>query len=302
MIYEKTYTPYILITTICNAQQTKMKENHKNHLEKLNLAGKVKSIKEFTQNKNNSESPLLNTEKEFNENGFLLKETVFSGEKIYSITTYDYQNNKLDTETEKILGSSGYTTVKKYFYKENEVETKTYEDDELVESSITKTDKNNNIIFTKNNNHLFNTYCEKNYEHNQKNQLTTVTENCYNQDGKNYSNTITYTYADGLVTKMKHTNTVANDNVGFVEHYTYNDSKNYIEIKVYVNNVLESKQTMAYQNGLLHEHRFFEKGKETKFISYAYDNLKNSSSKTVSEIGSLATITKEYTYQITYYK
>ncbi|WKB82414.1 hypothetical protein QYR09_05130 [Cellulophaga lytica] len=290
-----------LATSICNAQQMKMKNYNKTDLEKLNLTGKVKSIKEFTQVKSNNKSPILNTEKEFNSSGFLLKETVYSYEKIYSITTFNYLNSKLDSETEKILGPSGYTTVKKYFYKESKLETKTFEDDELVESSITKTDKNNNIIYTKNNNHLFGTYCEKNYEYNQKKQLTTVIENCYNQEGKNYSNTVTYAYLNGVVSKMKHTNTVANDNAGFVEHYTYDGSKNCIKTEVYVNNVLESKQTMAYQNGLLHEHRFFEKGKETKFISYAYDSIKNSSSKTVNEVGSVATITTEHTYQIAYF-
>ncbi|VXB85181.1 hypothetical protein [Maribacter litoralis] len=289
-------------TSICNAQQTKMRENNKTDLEKLNLTGKVKSVKEFTQISTNKDSLILDTEKEFNVNGFLIKETVYSYGNIHSVTEYNYINDKLNTETEKIIGPNGYTTFTNYFYKENEIESKSFEDDELVESSIVKIDKNNNVVYSKNNNNLFGTFCEKNFVYNQNNQLTTMTESCYNEDGKNYGNTITYTYVDGLLQKMKHSNTITNDEVGFEERYAYDSSNNCIEIKVYIKNVLESRQSMTYKNALLEEHHFSEKGKEIKSIIYKYNSKKNVNMKTINEVGSVATITTVYIYEMEYYK
>ena len=270
-------------------------------LEKLNLKGNVKKVKTLRQVIDKDEFPILFKEKEFNGKGFLLKEVIYDRGEVYSTTTYDYVNNKLNTEIETTQTPNGYVETKKYNYKDNEIEVKVFEDDELIGIFTKKTDKNDRIVYSKDNNYLFNSYCEKTYTYNQNNNLISITEDCYNEDGKNYSNNISYDYKDVLLVKMKHSNTIKNDNVGFTEHYSYDNLNQCTEITVTVNNKLDSKETKAYKNGLLTEHHFFEKEKEVKTIKYEYDQRGNKTKELLTEIFSGATITTVFTFEITYY-
>lgn len=278
-----------------------MKKTNTTDLEKLNLKGNIKSVNEFSQVLHVDDAPSIENVKTFNINGFLTNETIYYRGKERSTEEYTYLDGKLKSKVETLLTSNGYTTTYKYAYKENEIAVKVFEDDELVESSIKKTDNNNNIIYIKDSNLLFNTYCEKTYKYNKNNNLLLVTEDCYNEDGKNYSNTINYEYKDALLVKMQHSNTITNDNVGFTEQYYYNNLNECIEIKVFINKKLDSKQTKVYNNGLLTEHHFYKNDDEIKFIKYEYDQKDNIIKQTVNEISSVATTITIYTFEIAYY-
>lgn len=295
------FTCLFLLTTICNAQNSTMKKTNITDLEKLNLKGNVKSVNEFSQVLHVDDAPSIENVKTFNTNGFLTNETIYYRGKARSTEEYTYLDGKLKTKVETLLTSSGYTTTYRYDYKENEIVVKVFEDDELAESSIKKIDKNNNVIYTKDSNLLFNTYCEKTYKYDKNDNLLLVTEDCYNEDGKNYSNTIKYEYKDALLVKMQHSNTITNDNVGFTEQYYYNNLNECTEIKVFIDNKLDSKQTKVYDNGLLTEHHFYENDDEIKFIKYEYDQKENITKKTVNEVSSNGTVTTIFTFKISYY-
>ncbi|REG84090.1 hypothetical protein [Winogradskyella sediminis] len=278
-----------------------MKKTNTTDLEKLNLKGNVKSVNEFSQVLHVDDAPSIENVKTFNINGFLTNETIYYLGKERSTEEYTYLDGKLKTKVETLLTLNGYKTTYKYAYKENDITVEVFEDDELVESSIKKTDENNNIIYSKDSNLLFNTYCEKTYKYDKNDNLLLVTEDYYNEDGKNYSNTINYEYEDALLIKMQHSNSISNDNVGFTEQYYYNNLNKCTKIKVFKNNELDNKQTKVYNNGLLTEHHFYENEDEIKVIKYDYDQKENIIKQTINEISSVATITTIDTFEIAYY-
>lgn len=285
----------ILATTMGHAQRTKIDKNVTIDLEELNLKGNVKRVTVYEKTLDVDTPAIISEEKEFNENGFLLLEKTYRRGKLNTTYKYTYKNGKVETVIETKLPPYGYTTIKKYVYKDNVIEMKAYEDDKLTESFTQKMDKNNNIVYSKHDNYTFKSYCEHFYEYDNNNNVTRLKRECYKENIKNDSYTVDYTYKDNLLVKTHQSNSAFYDGKPTTDIYTYDQLNNCTELSTYINNVFENKETKVYKNNLVIEHHFFDKdGAKITVVNYEYDNNKNISSEAIHNIKYKETTIKTY--------
>ncbi|WP_405246676.1 hypothetical protein [Cellulophaga sp. Asnod2-G02] len=286
----------ILATTIGYAQTTKIDKNITIDLEELNLKGNVKRVTIYEKTMDVDTTAIISEEKEFNESGFLLLEKTYRRGKLNTTYKYTYKDRKVETLIETKLPPYGYTTIKKYVYKDNVIEMKAYENEELTESFTQKMDKNNNIVYSKHDNYTFKSYCEHFYEYdNNNNNVTRLKRECYKGNVKNDSYTVDYTYKDNLLVKTHQSNSVFYDGKPTTEIYTYDKLNNYTELSTYINDILENKETKVYKDNLVLEHHLFDKdGVKTTVVNYEYDKNKNVSSEVINSIKYKETTIKTY--------
>ncbi|RCW92435.1 hypothetical protein [Winogradskyella arenosi] len=290
----------LLMSATFHAQELDVDNTQPISLEQLHLNGKVKQITTYRQTKEIDAKPIIAAEKTFDKNGLLMLHKIYYQGRLQMTFCYTYKIGNVETLTEIEAAPYGNTTLKNFSYLEQQIKMQAYVEGVLRDGFIRKTNNNDQVLYSKHENYVSNSYCEYGYTYYENVKVKQQQGNCFKDGANHYSYRVDYTYKNDLLVKKQRSNSISKNDSSITEIYSYDNAQRCIKMERYIDTVLVNKETKVYASGVLKEHHFFNKAdKETKVINFNYDPQQNLCRKSV--VDKTYNTTLIYTYDIAYF-